>query len=107
MLAKSDMRQSSLALSKLHLKSEFGLSFNNICIMNKECTEMQIDPKNAQAPCLWHLSDKLALVHSHTKPAPAELRARTGKEWETVKPLGEYFKRLGRVLLIDADAFKV
>ena len=50
---------------------------------------------------------QVALDCSHAKPAPAELRASTGKEWETVKPLGEYFKRLHRVLLIDADAFKV
>lgn len=30
-----------------------------------------------------------------------------GKAWDTVKPLGRWFKDLSRVILVDDDAFKV
>lgn len=42
-----------------------------------------------------------------TEEAPAAHRAAGGKAWDTVKPLGRIFQRLGRVLLVDDDAFKV
>ncbi len=30
-----------------------------------------------------------------------------GKPWDTVKPLGKWFKKLDQVVLVDGDVFKV
>ncbi|KAK9819064.1 hypothetical protein WJX81_005932, partial [Elliptochloris bilobata] len=46
------------------------------------------------------------LHRAHTREAPVAHKAAGGKAWDTVKPLGRHFRNLGRVVLIDDDAFK-
>ena len=54
----------------------------------------------------------LVLYRDHTVPAPqGHVAATTGdastaKAWDTVKPLGRWFSRLHRVVLVDDDAYK-
>ncbi|GLC33747.1 hypothetical protein PLESTB_000111500 [Pleodorina starrii] len=48
----------------------------------------------------------LVLHREHTQPAPAGHLDAGGNAWDTLKPLGRYFSRLDRVLLVDDDAYK-
>ena len=50
---------------------------------------------------------QLILYRGHTQHATSEHKAAGGKDWDTVKPLSRYFAKMGRVLLVDDDAYKV
>ena len=39
---------------------------------------------------------QLVLYRDHTRPAPAEHVQAGGQKWDTVKPLGQWFRRLHR-----------
>jgi hypothetical protein len=43
------------------------------------------------------------LERRHCSAAPEEVRT---KAWDTVKPLGKYFNRLDRIVLLDDDTYK-
>ncbi|GIL89115.1 hypothetical protein Vretimale_16148 [Volvox reticuliferus] len=49
---------------------------------------------------------RLVLHREHTAPAPAGHVDAGGKAWDTTKPLGRYFSRLDRVVLVDDDSYK-
>ena len=55
---------------------------------------------------LFHRPE-LVLFRDHTNPAPASHVKSGGNYWDTVKPLGKWFRRAHRTLLFDDDAFKV
>ncbi|KAI8475102.1 MAG: hypothetical protein J3K34DRAFT_517734 [Monoraphidium minutum] len=48
----------------------------------------------------------LTLYRDHTRPAPMSHVRAGGKPWDTVKPLGHWFSRMHRVVLLDDDAYK-
>ena len=50
---------------------------------------------------------RLVFFRSHTAPAPVAHVAAGGDAWDTVKPLGQYFPNLRRVILVDDDHWKV
>ncbi|GLI59676.1 hypothetical protein VaNZ11_001616 [Volvox africanus] len=49
---------------------------------------------------------RLVLHRDHTAPAPAGHVDAGGNAWDTSKPLGRYFSRLDRVVLVDDDSYK-
>ncbi|EFJ49251.1 hypothetical protein VOLCADRAFT_104348 [Volvox carteri f. nagariensis] len=49
---------------------------------------------------------RLVLHREHTAPAPADHVDSGGNPWDTLKPLGRYFSRLDRVVLVDDDSYK-
>lgn len=60
--------------------------------------------EEAAGPAPHRLFDRRFVLHrSHTFLAPLAHVARSGKEWDTVKPLKPYFSRLHRVILVDDD----
>ncbi|GIL68459.1 hypothetical protein Vafri_21736 [Volvox africanus] len=49
---------------------------------------------------------RLVLHRDHTAAAPAGHVDAGGNAWDTSKPLGRYFSRLDRVVLVDDDSYK-
>ncbi|PNH04210.1 hypothetical protein TSOC_009654 [Tetrabaena socialis] len=49
---------------------------------------------------------RLVLHREHTTPAPKGHVDGGGDPWDTLKPLGRWFGSLGRVVLVDDDAYK-
>ena len=50
---------------------------------------------------------ELVLHRGHTQLAPQHHIDSGGRNWDTVKPLGRYFRQMHRILLVDDDAYKV